>query len=142
MLLACAFMLGAAGAAAQSLPMIDLSAGFHRIQAEVAASNPARMQGLMHRQEMAQHRGMLFVFPESAPHCFWMKNTLIPLSIAFLDDMGRIVNIAEMQPRSENNHCAARPVRYALEMNAGWFARRGIRAGDSIGGIERAPRGY
>jgi len=89
---------------------------------------------------MAQHHGMLFVFPDSLPHCFWMKNTLIPLSIAFLDEAGRIVNIAEMQPKSEDNHCAAKPVRYALEMNAGWFARRGLKAGDAIGGIERAPQ--
>lgn len=134
-------MLGQVLAAtAQSLPLLELTAGFHRIEAEVANTPQMRAQGLMHRKEMAQHHGMLFVFPESAPHCFWMKNTLIPLSIAFLDEAGRIVNIAEMQPRSEDNHCAAKPARYVLEMNAGWFAQRGLKAGDAIGGIERAPQ--
>jgi uncharacterized membrane protein (UPF0127 family) len=127
-------------AAAQSLPLLDLTAGFHRIQAEVANTPQSRAQGLMYRQEMAQHRGMLFVFQDSAPHCFWMKNTLLPLSIAFLDEAGRIVSLAEMQPKSEDNHCAAKPARYALEMNAGWFSQRGLKAGDTIGGVERAPQ--
>lgn len=131
----------AAAAAAQALPVMELAAGFHRVEAEVAATNPARMQGLMNRKSMPQQRGMLFVFPESALHCFWMKNTLIPLSIAFLDETGRILNVDEMQPRTENNHCAAKPARYALEMNAGWFTQRGLKVGDTIGGIERAPRG-
>lgn len=141
-LLLAAVLLGhALSAAAQSLPLLDLTAGFHRIEAEVANTPQLRAQGLMHRQEMAQHHGMLFVFPDSLPHCFWMKNTLIPLSIAFLDEAGRIVSIAEMQPKSEDNHCAAQPARYALEMNAGWFAQRGLKAGDTIGGLERVPRG-
>ncbi len=126
---------------ARELPVMELTAGFHRIEAEVAANNPDRMQGLMHRKAMPQQHGMLFVFPSSAPHCFWMKNTLIPLSIAFLDERGHILNIEEMQPQTENNHCAAKPARFALEMNAGWFAQRGIRPGDPIGGLERAPRG-
>lgn len=128
-------------AQAQGLPMMELTAGFHRIEAEVAANNPDRMRGLMHRQAMPQQHGMLFVFPNSAPHCFWMKNTLIPLSIAFLDAGGRILNIEEMQPQTEDNHCAAQPARYALEMNAGWFAQRGLKPGDPIGGLERAPQG-
>lgn len=131
----------AATAHAQGLPMMELTAGFHRIEAEVAANNPDRMRGLMHRRAMPQQHGMLFVFPNSAPHCFWMKNTLIPLSIAFLDAGGRILNIEEMQPQTEDNHCAAQPARYALEMNAGWFAQRGLKPGDQIGGIERAPQG-
>lgn len=126
---------------AQGLPMMELTAGFHRIEAEVAANNPDRMQGLMHRQAMPQQHGMLFVFPNEAPHCFWMKNTLIPLSIAFLDAGGRIINVEEMQPQTENNHCAAKPARYALEMNTRWFAQRGLKPGDVIGGVERAPRG-
>lgn len=128
-------------AAAQSLPVIELTAGFHRIEAEVAANNPDRMQGLMQRKSMPQQRGMLFVFDRTAPHCMWMKNTFLPLSVAFLDETGRILNIEEMQPQTEDNHCAAQPARYALEMNAGWFARRGIKRGDLIGGIGRAPRG-
>lgn len=126
---------------ARELPVMELTAGFHRIEAEVVANNPDRMQGLMHRKAMPQQHGMLFVFPVSAQHCMWMKNTLLPLSVAFLDDAGRIINIAEMQPQTENNHCAAKPARFALEMNAGWFARRGLKPGDAIGGIDRAPRG-
>lgn len=140
-LCAALLLLGAVGASAQSLPMMELNAGFHRVEAEVAANNPARMQGLMNRKAMPQQHGMLFVFPVEAQHCMWMKNTFLPLSVAFIDAAGRILNIEEMQPQTENNHCAARPARYALEMNAGWFAQRGIKAGDAIGGIERAPRG-
>ncbi len=126
---------------AQGLPVMELTAGFHRIEAEVAATPQSRAQGLMHRKAMDSQRGMLFVFPDAEPHCFWMKNTLIPLSIAFMDAHGRILNIAEMKPQSEENHCAAKPVRYALEMNAGWFAQRGLKVGDVLGGIKRAPRG-
>lgn len=131
----------ATAAHAQGLPMMELTAGFHRIEAEVAANNPDRMQGLMHRKAMPQQHGMLFVFTTSAQHCMWMKNTLLPLAVAFIDDSGRIVNVEEMQPQTEDNHCAAKPARYALEMNAGWFAQRGLKPGDAIGGIERAPRG-
>jgi uncharacterized membrane protein (UPF0127 family) len=131
----------AIAAAAQSLPVIELTAGFHRIEAEVAANNPARMQGLMQRRTMPRQHGMLFVFAQDARHCMWMRNTFLPLSVAFIDAAGRILNIEEMQPQTENNHCAARAARYALEMNAGWFAQRGLKAGDAIGGIERAPRG-
>ncbi len=128
-------------AVAQGMPVIELTAGFHRIEAEVAATPQNRAQGLMYRKAMESQRGMLFVFPDDAPHCFWMKNTLIPLSIAFMDANGRILNIAEMKPQSEENHCAAKPARYALEMNTGWFAQRGLKAGDVVNGIERAPGG-
>jgi len=130
------------GVAAQSLPLVELTAGFHRIEAEVAAEEGVRMQGLMHRRVLPPHRGMLFVFPDAARHCFWMKNTLIPLSIAFLDDAGRILNIEEMEPQSEDNHCAVAPARYALEMNAGWFFQRTLRRGDRIGGLESVPPAY
>jgi uncharacterized membrane protein (UPF0127 family) len=125
---------------AQSMSVMELTAGFHRIEAEVASTPPTRAQGLMHRREMPQQHGMLFVFTQDAPHCMWMRNTLIPLSVAFLDESGRILNVEEMQPQTEANHCAARPARYALEMNSGWFAQRGLKRGDQIGGIERAPR--
>jgi uncharacterized membrane protein (UPF0127 family) len=80
---------------------------------------------------------MLFVFDESAVHCMWMKNTLLPLSVAFLDEGGAIVNIADMQPLDESTHCAARPARYALEMTQGWFAERGIRAGQRLRGLDQ-----
>ncbi len=126
---------------AQGMPVMELTAGFHRIEAEVAATPQSRAQGLMHRKTMDSQRGMLFVFTHDAAHCMWMKNTLLPLSVAFMDANGRILNIAEMKPRNEENHCAAKPARYALEMNAGWFAQRGLKAGDVLGGVERAPRG-
>ncbi len=129
----------AGAAAAEPLPIMELSAGIHRIEAEVAAHDAARRQGLMQRRALPEQRGMLFVFERAARHCMWMKNTFLPLSVAFLDAQGRILNIEEMQPQTEVNHCAARPARYALEMNAGWFARRGIGRGDRIGGIEQAP---
>lgn len=136
LLLTCALF-----ARAQSMPIMELTAGFHRIEAEVASTPQTRAQGLMHRRDMPQQHGMLFVFTQEAQHCMWMRNTLIPLAVAFLDDSGRILNVEEMQPQNESNHCAARPARYALEMNAGWFAQRGLKRGDQIGGIERAPRG-
>ena len=102
----------------------------HLIRAEVAADFASRAQGLMHRKSLAPNAGMLFVFDEAAPHCMWMKNTYIPLSVAFIDEQGAIINIADMQPHSEQSHCAARPALYALEMTQGWFAQRGIKAGD------------
>ncbi|MCC6658373.1 MAG: DUF192 domain-containing protein [Rhodocyclaceae bacterium] len=136
-----AFFLLLAGRAALAAPVIELSAGMHRIEAEVASSNAERMTGLMNRPSMPMQRGMLFVFPEAAVQCFWMKNTLIPLSIAFLDDAGRIVQIADMQPQSLDNHCSVRPVRFALEMNAGWFKSRGLAPGAKINGLDKTPPG-
>jgi uncharacterized membrane protein (UPF0127 family) len=124
----------AGGAGAQN-PVVQLNAGMHLIQAEVVAEPASRMQGLMHRKSLPQNAGMLFIFDEHAIHCMWMKNTLIPLSVAFLDDRGTIVNIADMEPHSEQSHCAVRPVRYALEMNRGWFAARGIKPGSRLGGF-------
>jgi uncharacterized protein len=116
-------------------PVAQLNAGVHLIRAEVVSDPGTRAQGLMHRKTLAQNAGMLFIFDEHAVHCMWMKNTLIPLSVAFIDDRGTIVNIADMQPHSEASHCAAQPVKYALEMNRGWFAARGIKPGSRFGGI-------
>jgi uncharacterized membrane protein (UPF0127 family) len=132
-------ILWVATAAAQQppLPAVALSAGIHVIQAEVAGTPSARSQGLMRRKSMAQGAGMLFLFDESAAHCMWMKNTLIPLSVAFIDERAQIVNIADMQPLDESSHCASRPARYALEMNQGWFKKRGIAPGTTIQGMER-----
>lgn len=127
-------------AAWAEMPRLDIAAGMYRIDAEVAADQQSRMLGLMHRQSMPQHHGMLFVFPQVATHCMWMRNTFLPLSVAFLDESGVILNIEDMQPQTEDNHCARRPARYALEMNLGWFAQRGIKAGARLGGLERAPR--
>ena len=123
------------------LPAVQLATGMHLIRAEVADSMGTRMEGLMHRKSMAEGSGMVFVFDENAAHCMWMKNTLIPLSVAFIDESGAIINIADMQPHSEQSHCASRPARYALEMNKGWFAQRGIKAGAKLRGLDKlAPR--
>lgn len=121
------------------MPRLEFTAGMYRIEAEVAADPENRMQGLMHRRSMAQHQGMMFVFPVAAQHCMWMKNTYLPLSVAFLDREGRILNIEDMKPHTENNHCAAKPAFFALEMNQGWFAAKGIKPGMLIGGVQRVP---
>ena len=77
---------------------------------------------------------MLFVFAQPRQQCFWMKNTLLPLTAAFVADDGTIVNLADMKPQSTDSHCSTKPVRYVLEMNQGWFAQRGIRAGAKLDG--------
>jgi len=128
------FALAVTAAAAQP-PVVQLNAGIHLIRAEVAADYGTRMTGLMHRVSMPANAGMLFVFDELAMHCMWMKNTLIPLSVAFIDEAGAIINVEDMKPQTEDSHCARRPARYALEMNRGWFASRGIKPGSRIGGI-------
>ena len=120
---------------ASAQPLLQLNAGMYLIRAELAADFNTRARGLMFRESMPTNAGMLFVFDEDAAHCMWMKNTLIPLSVAFIDERGTIINIADMQPQTEQSHCATRPARYALEMNRGWFAARGIKPGSRIGGI-------
>jgi uncharacterized protein len=135
MRLALALMLAALPALAQQLPVVQLKAGMHLIRAEVAADYSTRGRGLMHRKSLAPNAGMLFIFDAPAVHCMWMKNTYIPLSVAFLDEKGEIINIADMQPHSEQSQCAARPALYALEMDRGWFAARGIKPGSRLGGI-------
>lgn len=118
----------------QALPAVTLQAGLHLIQAEVARTPLERQIGLMHRASLPANRGMLFIFEGPAVQCFWMKDTLVPLSAAFLQDDGTIVNIVDMQPRSTESHCSARPVRYVLEMNQGWFAKRGFKPGSRLAG--------
>ncbi len=137
-LIACALI--APGAPAQqapqpALPKTKLTTGIHVITAEVAASDESRTIGLMMRARLEPNHGMVFVFTGKSQHCFWMRNTLIPLSIAFIDDDGTIVNIADMAPKSEASTCPHRPVRYALEMDQGWFAKRGVTAGKKITGL-------
>jgi uncharacterized membrane protein (UPF0127 family) len=114
------------------LPRVEIQAGLHVIRAEVADSGERRMKGLMMREKLGPNEGMLFVFEYKAGHCFWMRNTLLPLSIAFVDDDGTIANIEDMKPRTEDSHCPVRPIRYALEMEQGWFARRGLKAGSKL----------
>lgn len=125
--------------AAAAMPVVELGAGMFRIQVEVAHTDASRQLGLMNRREMPAHNGMVFVFPQDARHCMWMRNTFIPLSVAFLDEQGRILNIADMQPQTEDSHCAAAPARFALEMNQGWFRERGLKPGDAIRGVDRLP---
>jgi hypothetical protein len=131
--------LAAASSALAQMPVVQLVAGMYLIRAEVANSFDTRATGLMFRKSLAPNEGMLFVFPEAEMECMWMKNTLIPLSVAFIDASGAIVSISEMQPQTETTHCAARPAKYALEMNRGWFASKGLRAGTVIRGLDKAP---
>ncbi len=123
----------------QAQQSLELTAGIYRIRAELANTDESRTEGLMHRRSMPANHGMLFVFDHEARYCMWMRNTLMPLSVAFLDGRGRIINVDEMQPQTENTHCAAKPAKFALEMNAAWFKRRGLGAGTIIAGIDRAP---
>jgi uncharacterized membrane protein (UPF0127 family) len=116
------------------LPTVELTAGMHVIRAEIAATPQQQATGMMFRTEMGGNEGMLFVNDELGQRCFWMRNTLIPLTVAFIADDGTIVNTADMQPRSEQSHCSAQPVRFALEMRQGWFAKRGLKAGFKLRG--------
>ena len=116
------------------LPRVTLSAGMYLIQAQVASTPQERTVGLMFRKEMPANEGMLFVFEQASGQCFWMKNTLLPLTAAFVADDGTIINLADMQPQSLDSHCSARPVRYVLEMNKGWFEKRGLKAGARLSG--------
>jgi uncharacterized membrane protein (UPF0127 family) len=132
------FILGASmpARAQTAMPRAEFSIGLFRILAEVAATPEQRGAGLMGRRTMSRHEGMLFVFPKAERHCMWMKNTFIPLSVAFLDAEGRIINIRNMRPQTENNHCAAAPARFALEMNQDWFAEKGITPGAQVSGLD------
>jgi len=116
------------------LPRVKLSAGMHLIDAQVAATIEQRSTGLMFRRDMPQSEGMLFVFEQATVQCFWMKNTLLPLTAAFVANDGTIVNLADMKPRTTESHCSKEPVRYVLEMNQGWFGKKGIKAGFKLGG--------
>jgi len=107
----------------------------HPLTVEVAASDPQRMQGLMFRTKLGRDDGMLFIFEEPAYHSMWMKNTLIPLSVAFLDARGRILNILDMEPQTLDTHSAAGPAVYAIETNKGWFAGHRVKAGDKVTGL-------
>jgi uncharacterized protein len=117
------------------LPRVTLQAGMHRIDAQVAATPVQTQTGLMWRREMPTNEGMLFVFKQPSMQCFWMRNTLIPLSIAFIADDGRIVNTLEMKPLDETSrNCSKEPVRFVLEMNKAWFSKRGIKPGSKLVG--------
>ncbi len=135
--LASALLAASLGIQAQDSPQMNLdrvtlASGMFRIDAQVAATPEQRQIGLMFRKEMPQYEGMIFIFEQPSKQCFWMKNTLIPLSAAFLSDDGTIVNIEDMKPLSLDGHCSAQPVRYVLEMNKGWFDKKGIKAGSKL----------
>lgn len=121
-------------AAQLGLPRVQISAGMHLIDVQVAATDAQRATGLMFRRQMPQTEGMLFVFERPGQQCFWMKNTVLPLTAAFVADDGTIVNLADMKPQTTDSHCSSAPVRYVLEMNQGWFAKKGIQAGFKLGG--------
>jgi uncharacterized membrane protein (UPF0127 family) len=116
------------------LPRVELQIGMHRIDTQIAAQPDERSTGLMFRKDMPQHEGMMFIFEQAHVQCFWMKNTLLPLTAAFIDDSGTIVNLADMKPQTTDSHCSQKPVRFVLEMNQGWFARKGIKAGARLSG--------
>ena len=141
--LACSALLGLFGNPAMArdegqpqtnLRRIDLTAGMYRIDTQVAQTQEQRQVGLMYRKEMPQQEGMLFVFEQPAVQCFWMKNTLLPLTAAFIADDGTIVNLADMKPQTTDSHCSQKPVRYVLEMNQGWFQKKGLKAGAKLAG--------
>ncbi len=117
-----------------TLPRTKLSAGMYQIDAQLATTPEQQATGLMFRKEMPQHEGMLFIFPRPSQQCFWMKNTLLPLTAAFVADDGTIVNLEDMKPQTLDSHCSTKPVRYVLEMNVGWFAKKGLKAGFKLGG--------
>ena len=132
-------MLVSLDASAQDGPQLNLQrvklfAGMNVIDAQLALTPEQRQIGLMLRKDMPQHEGMLFVFEQPSQQCFWMKNTLLPLTAAFVSDDGTIVNLADMKPQTTDSHCSAQPVRYVLEMNRGWFAKKSVKAGAKLGG--------
>lgn len=134
-----ALTLSTLGAFAQGEPQTalqrtTLSVGIHLIDTQVALTPEQHAIGLMYRKEMPQHEGMLFTFQSPSRQCFWMKNTLLPLTAAFVADDGTIVNLEDMKPQTTESHCSAKPVRYVLEMNQGWFAKKGFKAGTRISG--------
>ena len=134
-LLVAAFCVGPAAAqpAPQlNLPRTTLSIGIHQLQVQVAQTPEQHATGLMYRTDMPQQEGMLFVFGAPSQQCFWMKNTLIPLTAAFLADDGTIVNLEDMQAQTTQSHCSTKPVRYVLEVNQGWFAKKGLKAGNKL----------
>ena len=129
LLLACCPLAQAQSGPQPRLRSIDITAGIHILKTELAVTPEQQQTGMMFRRVMGTNEGMLFVNDEPGVRCFWMRNTLLPLTIAFIADDGTIVNLADMDAQSEASHCSAKPVRYALEVNRGWFAKRGLKAG-------------
>ena len=116
------------------LQRTKLSIGMYQVDTQLATTPQQRQIGLMFRKDMPHTEGMLFIFEQPATQCFWMKNTILPLTAAFVADDGRIVNLADMKPQTEDSHCSEEPVRYVLEMNQGWFAKKNFKKGAKIAG--------
>ena len=135
---ACLAMASAAGA--DPLLTYPLRISGHPLRVEVAHTDSTRMRGLMFRRQLPESRGMIFVYAEPSRQAMWMKNTYIPLSVAFLDERGRILNIEDMTPHSEQSHWSSGKAAYAIETNRGWFARRGIKPGTRVEGLESLPK--
>ena len=117
-----------------NLPRVLLTIDGHEMQVYVARTEEERALGLMHRREMAEDEGMLFICDECAVQKFWMKDTPLPLSIAFLEDDGTILKVADLEPHDLEGESSERPVRYVLEVNQGWFDERGVAPGARITG--------
>jgi uncharacterized membrane protein (UPF0127 family) len=117
-----------------NLPRVQLTLGDHRIDVYVARSDEERALGLMHRRHLPQEEGMLFMCDSCAVQSFWMKDTPLPLSIAFLEEDGTILGIDDMEPHSLEGHGSGRPVRFVLEVNQGWFEDKGIAPGMRLDG--------
>lgn len=124
----------------KDLPVVELTIKASKLKAEVAADNNTRATGLMNRFSLKPDSGMIFVFAQSEPLAFWMKNCFIPLSIAYIDSKGVIVSIVDMKPQDESSYPSGAPAMFALEMKQGWFKERGIVAGDKVGGLDKAGR--
>ncbi len=136
--LAAALLAAATPARAEApLPVVAVKVAGHALRVEVAATVEQRMKGLMFRQKLGANDGMLFVFEDPGYHSMWMKNTPLPLSVAFVDGEGRILNILDMEPHTLDQHAAAGPARYAIETNKGWFAQRRIKPGDRVTGLPK-----
>ena len=137
-LIAAILLIASSALARADLTEVTLTIAGHKAIAEIASTDAQRATGLMHRRMLPENRGMLFVFADVAMHGMWMMNTYIPLSVAFLDRDGRIINIEDMQPQTRQTHTASKPAKYALEMNLGWFAKRNIKPGTKVEGLEKA----
>jgi len=139
LLTACILLTLLSSSASAEIPLIHLKISGYTLSAEVAYKKESRIRGLAYRNFMKKNSGMLFVFPEASIHSMWMVNTYIPLSVAFLDKNGMILNIIDMSPHTRTRNSATSKAKYALEMNLGWFSSRSIKAGEKITGLEKAP---
>ena len=139
LLTACILLTLLSSSASAEIPLIHLKISGYTLSAEVAYKKESRIRGLAYRNFMKKNSGMLFIFPEASIHSMWMVNTYIPLSVAFLDKNGMILNIIDMSPHTRTRNSATSKAKYALEMNLGWFSSRSIKAGEKITGLEKAP---